>query len=137
MLEIRALLWLLISAAALRARPFDRVARRWLRASGATARDDGRASRIARAVHRAARIVRPRPSCLARALAAGRLLARERLDARVIIGVTPGAGAPAAFAAHAWLTHGGLVLSGAEADRVYTPLCAIDAAARPAFVSLP
>jgi hypothetical protein len=135
MLELRALAWLLISAAALRARPYDRVARRWLHAAGATARDDARARRIALAVHRAARVVRPRPSCLARALAAGRLLARERLDARVTIGVTPGAGAEA-FAAHAWLTHGALVLSGAEADRVYTPLCAIDAAARPVFVTL-
>ncbi|HUF24467.1 MAG TPA: lasso peptide biosynthesis B2 protein [Vicinamibacterales bacterium] len=137
MLEIRALVWLLISAAALRARPYDRIARRWLQASGSTARDDARARRIALAVHRAARVVRPRPSCLARALAAGRLLARERLDARVIIGVTPGAGVPADFAAHAWLTHGALVLSGAEAGRVYLPLCAIDAASRPVFVTLP
>lgn len=136
MLEIRAVMWLLISAAALGARPYDRIARRWLRASGATTRDDARARRIALAVHRAARVVRPRPSCLARALAAGRLLARERLDARVIIGVTPGSGVAAAFAAHAWLMHGALVLSGAEADRVYTPLCAIDASARPVFITL-
>jgi hypothetical protein len=136
MLTIRALVWILISAAALRALASERVARRWLESAGPTRRDDARAEAIARAVHRAARLVRPRPSCLARALAAGRLLAADGLDARITIGVTAGGAVPDGFAAHAWLTHGALVLAGAGADRAYAPLCAVDAAPRPVFVTL-
>ena len=133
MLTLRALAWLLITALALRAASYDRLARRWLLASGPTRRSDPRARVIARATHLAARLLRPRPSCLTRALAAARLLAREGLDARVTIGVAPGS----TFAAHAWLAHGDLVLAGADPDRDYTPLCAIDAAPVPAFSARP
>lgn len=134
MLTVRALGWLLIAGLALRATPYQRLAARWLTARGAPRLDHARAARIARAVHRAARVARP--TCLTRALAGARLLARDGLDARVIIGVVPGAGARAAFAAHAWLAHGGVILTGAGADREYTPLCAIDAAPCPVFVTL-
>ena len=129
MLTLRALAWLLITAIALRAAPYDRLARRWLLARRPTRRDDARARAIARATHRAARLLWPRPSCLTRALACARLLARHGLDARVTIGVAPGS----AFAAHAWLTHGDTVLAGADPDREYAPLCAIDADPAPVF----
>lgn len=135
MTTARALFWLLASAAALRALGYQRAAERWLRADKPTRRGDARAEEIARAVHRAARLLRPRPSCLSRALAGARLLARDGLDARVTIGVAPGAPA-APFAAHAWLTHGPLVLAGGGTARDYAPLCAIDAASHPAFTTL-
>jgi hypothetical protein len=129
MLTLRALAWLVITALALRTSSYDRLARRWMLAKSPTRRDEARARTIAQAIHRAARLLRPRPSCLTRALAGARMLARDGLDARVTIGVTPGA----AFAAHAWLAHGDIVLAGADPDRAYTPLCAIDAAQAPAF----
>lgn len=132
MTTARALFWLLASAAALRVMGCQRAAERWLRADAPTRRGDARAREIALAVHRAARLMRPRPSCLSRALAGGRLLARDGLDARVTIGVAgPSAAAP--FAAHAWLAHGPLVLAGTGTAREYAPLCAIDAASRPVF----
>jgi len=134
-LTLRALFWLLASAAAVRTLGGQRVAERWLRAAAPTRRDDARARQLARAVHRAARVLRPRPVCLSRALAGARLLASESLAARVTLGVARGSGAHG-FAAHAWLTHGPIVLAGDETDRDYRPFCAIDAAPRPAFITL-
>ena len=135
MLTLRAAFWLIVSAAAVRTFGGQRVAERWLRVAASTRRDDARARQLARAVHRAARVLRPRPACLSRALAGAKLLASESLDARVTLGVARGSYAHE-LAAHAWLTHGSLVLSGEDTDRDYRPFCAIDTAARPAFVTL-
>lgn len=133
-LTARAAFWLLASAAAARVIGGQRLARLWLHAEGPLRINGAHAAAIAMATHRAARVMRPRPSCLSRALAAGRMLASEQLEARLTIGVSTAAGAAPSLAAHAWLTHGDLVLTGAATDRAYTPLCAIDAAAHPLFV---
>ncbi|MDQ3068777.1 MAG: lasso peptide biosynthesis B2 protein [Acidobacteriota bacterium] len=108
---------------------FRRLAPAWLSSSGRVRTDEARAQEIATGVHRAARLFRPSPSCLARAIVISRLLSREGLEARLTIGV-----APDPFAAHAWLEHGSLMLAGAGPDRAYAPLCRIEAGIRPAFV---
>lgn len=136
MLTLRAMFWLVASAAAIRAVGYRRAATRLLRAPGTTRLDDLRARQLTRAVHRASRILRPRPACLSRALAGARLLAAESLAARVTIGVTPAAGRRSDFAAHAWLTHGALMLAGGRTDRDYLPLCAIDACPRPGITAV-
>jgi hypothetical protein len=107
-----------------------------MRTTAPARQDEARARTIARAVHRAARLMRPAPSCLSRALAAGRLLSSEGLEARLTLGVASDADGAGAFGAHAWLAHGPLVLSGEPTARVYTPLCAIEASADPAFVQI-
>lgn len=137
MLTLRAMFWLVASAAAIRVIGYRRAAKRLLHTPGATRIDPARARLLARAVHRAARILRPRPACLCRALAGARLLAAESLDARVTIGVQPAAGRRSDFAAHAWLTHGSLMLAGEHTDRDYVPLCVIDASPRPGIVTVP
>jgi len=133
-LTLRALFWLAASAAAVRARGGQRIARRWLRTAGPARIDAARARTIAHATHRASRLLRPVPSCLTRALAGGRLLSSEGLEARITLGVAGEAAGAGGFAAHAWLAHGSTVLSGQATARTYTPLCAIETSADPAFV---
>ncbi|MDQ3170650.1 MAG: lasso peptide biosynthesis B2 protein [Acidobacteriota bacterium] len=128
---LRAAVLLPAVALALRVAGFRRVAPRYLAAGGGVRVDEPRAAAIARAVHRAARVYRPSPSCLTRAIAIGSLLSREGLEARVTIGV-----APDPFAAHAWLEHGSLMLAGAAPARTYAPLCRIEAGAAPAFTAV-
>jgi hypothetical protein len=130
-LTLRAAFLLPAVALALRLDGFRRVAPATLTAAGAVRVDEPRAAAIATAVHRAARVLRPAPSCLTRAIAIGRLLSREGLEARLTIGV-----APDPFAAHAWLEHGSRVLAGAEPARAYAPLCRIEACAAPAFTAI-
>lgn len=125
---LRAAMLLPAVALALRVAGFRRVAPRYLAARRGVRVDEPRAAAIARTVHRAARVCRPSPSCLTRAIAIGYLLSREGLEARVTIGV-----APDPFAAHAWLEHGALMLAGAAPARTYSPLCRIEAGAAPAF----
>jgi hypothetical protein len=129
LMTVRAAVWLLASGAVVRSGTMPRVARRWLRTPRAPAVDRARAQSLVRAVHRAGRVLRP--SCLTRALAAGRLLAKDGLAARLTIGV-----ARSPFAAHAWLEHDGLVLSGADPAREYTPLYTIEASPRPSVSRL-
>lgn len=128
MLTVRALVLLPCIALALRARGLRRVARRQLLAGGGVRIDHARAAVIARAVHRAARVCRPSPSCLTRALTIARLLSREGLEARLTLGVSR-----APFDAHAWLAHGTRVLAGDAPPRDYAPLCRIDAGPAPVF----
>lgn len=135
-LTARALFWLLAGAVLVRTRGGQHTARRGLRTPAPARHDAARARTIALATHRAARLLRPSPSCLSRALAAGRLLSSEGLEARVTLGVAGAADGAGAFAAHAWLAHGPLVLSGEPTARRYTPLCAIETSADPAFVPL-
>lgn len=132
MLTLHALRVLVTTAVALRVVACRDLAARQLRASEARV-DPARAAVIARALNRAAWIARP--TCLTRALAGAHLLAREGLAARVTIGVAAGAAGPRAFAAHAWLAHGSLALSGQHPDRAYAPLCSVDAAPHPVFVT--
>ena len=114
-LLIRAWLLLLIAAPALGAFGF-----RWTQAvlgpaAGASPgrHDLASAQAIARIVVGAG-IMNPfRPNCLARALVLLRLLRRQGLDARLRIGVATPDGA---FAAHAWIEHGGVALTEATAS---------------------
>ncbi len=133
MLTFRALRVLVTTALALRVVSCRDLAGRQLQAPAGARLDPARAAEIARALNRAAWIARP--TCLTRALAGAHLLAREGLAARVTIGVAPGGASPRAFAAHAWLAHGSLALSGQHPVRPYAPLCSIDAAPHPVFVT--
>lgn len=101
---------------ALRVVPVDRVRRRVGRA-----RPHARpAERIAWAVQAASRRL-PGTTCLASALAAQRLLARDGHDCQLTIGVArDGRG----FAAHAWVVCEGVTLVGGEQSADYTPLVA-------------
>jgi hypothetical protein len=74
-------------------------------------------AQIAWAVGAAARFV-PRATCLVRAIAAQRLLARYGYDSQVHIGVTKASGD---FQAHAWVERDGVVCVGAS-EVPYTPL---------------
>lgn len=63
----------------------------------------------------------PGTSCLASALALQRLLSQQGLASELHIGVARQA---EAFAAHAWLTHRGEIVIGAEQHEDYTQLVA-------------
>lgn len=78
------------------------------------------ADRLSWAVQVAARRL-PGTSCLASALALQRLLSQQGLVSELHIGVARQAGA---FAAHAWLTHHGEILIGAEQHEDFTQLVA-------------
>jgi len=64
------------------------------------------------------------PTCLARALAGHRMLARRGFSSRVSIGVAAGAKTPhgGSLIAHAWLEIGGRILLGGPDVGQYTPL---------------
>ena len=75
-------------------------------------------SQLAWAVNAASSVI-PRSTCLVRALAARRLLARHGYPSTLRLGV---ARTPSGLAAHAWLDHaGGTLIGGGEAGR-YTAL---------------
>lgn len=76
------------------------------------------AVRIARAVPRAAARVPWRADCWVRAIAAQEWLARHRVGTALFIGVRKDA---AGFAAHAWLRHDGLTVTGGDFSS-YHPL---------------
>lgn len=76
-------------------------------------------SHLAWAVNASARFI-PRSTCLVRALAAQRLLARHGYPSTLHLGV---AKSPE-FQAHAWLECQGAILIGAAAPGRYTPLAA-------------
>ncbi|MGD9883318.1 MAG: lasso peptide biosynthesis B2 protein [Reyranella sp.] len=78
------------------------------------------AERIAWAVQAASRRL-PGTTCLAAALAAQRLLAREGHDCQLTIGV---ARSQRGLAAHAWVVRNGVTLVGGEASAGYKPLVA-------------
>ena len=71
----------------------------------------GDARRIAWAVPRVAKAMPFRADCLVQAMAAQAMLARRGLDSEVHIGARKILGG---FAAHAWLTHRGEVVTGGE-----------------------
>jgi hypothetical protein len=75
-------------------------------------------SRLIWAVNAASRCI-PRSTCLVRALAAQRLLARHGYPSTLHLGV---ARTPAGLDAHAWLDHAGITLIGAADPDRYTPL---------------
>jgi hypothetical protein len=77
-------------------------------------------SRIAWAIAATTRLI-PRSTCLVRALAARRLLARHGYPSTLHLGV---ARAPHGLDAHAWLECQGATLIGAPAPDRYTPLAA-------------
>lgn len=109
---------------ALRVVPVERLRRRV-----ACGRPHARsAERIAWAVHAASRRL-PGTTCLASALAAQRLLARDGHDCQLTIGVARN---ERGFAAHAWVVCDGVTLVGGEESVGYTPLLAwsSDASAR-------
>lgn len=78
------------------------------------------ADRLSWAVRVAARRL-PGTSCLASALALQRLFSQQGLVSELHIGVARQADA---FAAHAWLTHRGEIVIGAEQHEDYTQLVA-------------
>lgn len=123
-LLLRALMTLAGVRLALRVVPVDR-----LRRPVGRARPHARpAERIAWAVRAASRRL-PGTTCLASALAAQRLLARDGRDCQLTIGVARN---ERGLAAHAWVVCDGVTLVGGEESIAYTPLVAwsSDASAR-------
>jgi len=84
-----------------------------------------RPGRLAWAVEAVARRI-PGASCLTRALALRRLLARAGYASQVVVGVAGGAGRE--FESHAWLECGGETLIGAAEGR-YAPIVTLPGAA--------
>lgn len=65
----------------------------------------------------------PWPStCLVRALAGAAMLRRRRLSGVVILGVARNAQAGKGMKAHAWLSSGATILTGADLHESYTPV---------------
>ena len=83
--------------------------------------DDGRPgtterlNRVRLAIARASRIVPWRADCLVQAMAARSWLHRHDISTRLSIGV-PAAAEPD-FEAHAWLSHGGYIVTGGDVTR--------------------
>jgi len=92
--------------------------RRWSRPPGLLSPTAVLPSRIAWAIATTTRLI-PRSTCLVRALAARRLLARHGYPSTLHLGV---ARAPHGLDAHAWLECQGAILLGAPALDHYTPL---------------
>jgi hypothetical protein len=91
--------------------------RRWSRPPALLSPTAVLPSRIAWAIAATTRLI-PRSTCLVRALAARRLLARHGYPSTLHLGV---AKSPE-FQAHAWLECNGAILLGAPAAGRYTPL---------------
>jgi len=108
--------------------PF-RTIRTWVDgARPRTASPDGDPRAIRRAMQRAQRTL-PGSTCLARALAAERLLRAGGHEATLTIGVARDASGALPLDAHAWVESGGLVVAGdGELDR-YTRLVRFESGA--------
>lgn len=61
-----------------------------------------------------------KPTCLMRAIAAQRVLARRRIASSLVLSVTPASGA--VVDAHAWLEAGGIVVTGRNEKSKYVPI---------------
>src|SRR6266700_3322628 len=116
-LLIEAVLWLAVARAAIVAIPFRWIT--WLFAlksgiAGATTEleTQGVASGIGWAVRTASTRTPWQSMCLAQSLAGSAMLRRRRIPADLTLGVAR-IGADCTFTAHAWLTSGGVILTGA------------------------
>ena len=78
---------------------------------GLTGRDQALATRVSRAVPRAARRVPWRSDCFVQALAAQFFLANHGVGSELFIGVRKDGDK---FSAHAWLRHDGLTITGGD-----------------------
>jgi hypothetical protein len=113
-LALRAVLVMLGVQVGLRTMPFPRLRRFVDRLTrGRRADSDATAARaVRRAVDRAARTL-PGSACLAQALTAELLLRGDGYEARLSLGVAPGAPTERLpLDAHAWLESGGVVVTG-------------------------
>jgi len=120
-LLVRAWLLLCLVAPGLQVVGLRRTEGAWTPGAGARAsrHDIDEAQAVARLVHAAANRNPFRPNCLARALVLVRLLRRQGFAAELRIGVAAPGGA---FAAHAWVEHGGVALAEAESSvQAYAP----------------
>jgi hypothetical protein len=129
-LAVRAIIYLVLTRAALRALPFDRAHALMAGRRAAGART-GEAWPLAvrRAVLRASRSL-PGSSCLAQSLVAERLLRRGGSHARLTIGVAPADAASAAHVtldAHAWVESGGVLVTGDDPHERYRILATFGA----------
>ena len=120
-LLVRAWLLFFVAAPALRLFGFRRTQAALTPGAGAPAsrHDIQEAQALARLVHAAANRNPFRPNCLARSLVLCHLLRLRGLAAELRIGVAAPGGA---FAAHAWVEHGGVALAEAESSvQTYAP----------------
>lgn len=90
---------------------------------GAPGRDEALARRVAAAIPRAAARVPWRSDCFVQALAAQDWLARNGIGSELHIGVRTDA--PQGFAAHAWLRHGEITVTGGDSS-AYRPIAGPD-----------
>lgn len=82
--------------------------------------DRARIAEVKRAIGRAARVAPFRAVCLQQACAAALMLRRRGLSTEVHFGVAPQSGAP--LSAHAWSVCHGVIVTGANAIAVHTPI---------------
>jgi hypothetical protein len=120
---LRALAWLVLAEAAVRALPYAAILR-WT--SRVPPSRSGRAaltpSECADAIRRAARVF-PAGRCLAHAVAASCMLRRAGRVSAIRMGV--GFDADRRFNAHAWLECDGTVVTGGELADCYVPFGAV------------
>jgi hypothetical protein len=117
-LLIEATLWLGLARCCIRLIPFRWTTRLFALTPGEAAPTADVSSRefVARvgwAVKAAAARTPWQSMCLAQALAGSGMLRARRIPATMAMGVAKSAGEPGALEAHAWLSSGGLVLTGA------------------------
>lgn len=131
LLRIAAAYWLVRAAWAVRRQPLPALAHAFLTGPASRADSPSEARAIDAAVRDAARVLRPRPSCLTLSLAAGALLARRQLAGRLLIAAQTGDGLAAA---HAWIEHSGQAIAAPPAPDRFTPLCRIDIGTHPVAI---
>lgn len=122
----RALVALVVADLAIRILPFDLVAARIRSLPDRRGRSADAVAVVATTRWALAAALRRIPwtiRCLARAVAANRLLARSQVPSRLWLGV--GWDRESALEAHAWLEAEGTVVTGRREKSRFTPLCSL------------
>lgn len=120
-----ALFWLSWARLFVSRAPFPRVADFLGEAGGQLPGEDGavdprRALQVQAGVRLVCRTLGWRPSCLVRAVAATAMLRRRGLPSTCSFGVQPGVSA--ALRAHAWVSHGPVIVVGGRCRMRYTEI---------------
>jgi hypothetical protein len=126
------LLELLRTRHAISRRPFDETAqtlRRPLAAVDIPSEEERTARRVRAALGSIRRRLPWKPTCLVRAIAAHRMLARRGIASHLVLSVAPASGSM--IDAHAWLEAGGLVVTGRDERARYMPIYTFSNARHP------
>ena|ERR1019366_5115167 len=121
LLLVEATLWLGLSRAAINVLPFRWTARLFALDPGETGAQPVKPpeDRIAWSLRAVAARAPWQSTCLVRALAGSGMLRFRGIPATIALGVAKSEGAPASMIAHAWLSCGGVVITGAAGHEQY------------------